>query len=172
MFRGRVEAGRRLVEHEHERLLAQHRPAERELLPLPARDVDTVGEGSTELRVEARRQLVHQGGAAGAIERGDDSTVVLEPGQVPDAHGLAGEQFEGDEVLEGGGESRRLQASASISRRSTPSTSTDPSVGSYMPVSSFTSGVFPAPFSPTTAIVVPAGIMRSISRRTGRSPPR
>ena len=39
----------------------------------------------------------------------------------------------------------------------TPSSSTWPAVGWYMPVSSFTRVVLPAPFSPTRATDAPAG---------------
>ena len=62
---------------------------------------------------------------------------------------------------------RRRQPAMSRSTRSVPSTRTRPDVGRYMPASSFTRVVFPAPFSPTMATVDPAGSNTSMSCNTG-----
>ena len=52
---------------------------------------------------------------------------------------------------------RSRHAAVGIVARSTPSTVMRPAVGRYMPASSLTSVVLPAPFSPTTATTEPAG---------------
>ena len=99
-----VQRRRRLVEHHEQRLLAHHRPAQRELLPLPAGQLRAVRVAGAELGVEpvvetrrARPPTVR------AVQRPEHGVVRLDPGQVPDADVLAGQQLEPAEVLEAGG---------------------------------------------------------------------
>ena len=63
------------------------------------------------------------------------------------------------------------QRSGLMPARSRPSTVIRPVVGRYMPVSSLIRVDLPAPFSPTTATVVPALSVRQISVRAGASWP-
>ena len=63
----------------------------------------------------------------------------------------------------------RCRSAGSSSRRSTPSSSTRPAVGSQNRAASRAIVVLPAPVMPTTAIVCPPGISRSRSVSTGRS---
>ena len=65
---------------------------------------------------------------------------------------------------------RWRQPPRSRSRRSTPSTSIAPLVGSYSRHSSLASVVLPAPFWPTIASDRPAGIVRSSPSRTSGPP--
>ena len=62
---------------------------------------------------------------------------------------------------------RARHCSGSMSARSAPSTRIRPLVGWYSPHSSLTSVDFPAPFSPTSASVWPAGMSRQTPDSTG-----
>ena len=95
-----VEGGGGLVEHQQQRLVAHEAAGERELLPLAKGDLDAAGPCGAELRLEARAQPIHDIVGTGAANGGDDGGLVVEPGHITDAHGVAGPELEAEEVLE------------------------------------------------------------------------
>ena len=95
-----VEGRRRLVEHEHERLVAHEAAGQGELLPLPEGDLDAVVPRRAELGVEPGRQAVDDVVGAGPVDGADHRRHVVEPRLVADADALAGDQLEAEEVLE------------------------------------------------------------------------
>ena len=66
---------------------------------------------------------------------------------------------------------RRRSCSGSQVDSSRPSSTMRPSLGSYRPANSLTNVVFPAPFSPTKAMLSPGAITRSMWRKAQLSLP-
>src|SRR5690606_9012069 len=95
-----VHRGRRLVEHEDVRSRAHERARQRNLLPLPARELAAFGEPLPELRVVAARKLLDEFGGAAFLGRLAPAGFVLEERLVaradvlPDPHLVAGEVLE------------------------------------------------------------------------------
>ena len=102
-----VERGRRLVEHEEQRMVAHEPACERELLPLTERHLDAVVPRDAELRVEPACEPVDDVARARPVDRGLDRGPVVEPVEVAEPDGLAGAELEPEEVLERAGEPRR-----------------------------------------------------------------
>ena len=168
---GSVEAGGRLVEDEQQGVVAHHRAAEGELLPLPAGELLAVGEGAPEAGQEALGHLRDDGAGSGTFEGRANGVVVVETGEVADADNLRREQLGAQEVLERGrsyGRARRRGRARRVERRRRRMR---PDVGSYMRVSSLTKVVLPAPLRPTRATAVPAGRCKDTSVNTSRSVP-
>ena len=83
---------------------------------------------------------------------------------------MAGNELEPKEVLERTGQARAPLISVHSGERGLV-VEIAPDVGSYIFASSFTSVVFPAPFSPTIATTTPAGSRSETSSRTSRDVP-
>src|SRR6185437_15637665 len=92
--------GRRLVQHQDVGLLPHERPGERDLLPLPARELDPLLEPAPELRVEPRAQPGDHRVGAAAPGGPDDAWLVLAVIDAAEAHVLPRGELVLVEVLE------------------------------------------------------------------------
>src|SRR5439155_19752869 len=99
VFGRRIQAGRRLVEDEQQRLFAHHRAAKRDLLPLPERQVHAARELPAELRIQASRQRRLQIRRRGPFQRADERRVNLDLVGLTDAYRFTCHQLQGGEVL-------------------------------------------------------------------------
>ena len=164
-----VERGGRLVEHQHQRVVAHEAAGERELLPLPEPHLDAVVPGRPELGVEPVREPIDHVVGTGPVDRDRHRRTLVDPRLVAQADGRLRVELEAEEVLERAGE--LFAPLCADPARSTPSTRIAPAVGVYIRHSSLTSVVLPAPFSPTIATTAPAGSSRFTSSSTSRSVP-
>ena len=95
-----VERRGRLVEHEDVRLLAHERARQRDLLPLPARQLRPVLEPPPERRIEPARQRRHHLRRPAALDRALDARLVLQVLDAPHPDVLAHLELVLVEVLE------------------------------------------------------------------------
>ena len=93
-----------LVEHQQQRALPHHRPAEGQLLPLPAGELGAVGPALAELRGQPVVETVEHVGGVGSAKCDGDGGGVVVGGQVAEADDVLRVQLEPDEVLETGGD--------------------------------------------------------------------
>src|SRR5206468_7278080 len=94
----RVQGRGRLVEGQQQRLVAHETAGQRQLLPLPEGHLDTARPGRAELGVETGRQLVHDVGRAGPVDRGAHRRYLVDARYVADADRLPGQQLEPAEL--------------------------------------------------------------------------
>ena len=87
-------------------MVAHEAARQRELLPLPERDLDAVGPGRPELRIEPGDQLRDQAVGAGADHGRLHGALVVESRHVADAHAVPRPELEAEEVLEGARQTR------------------------------------------------------------------
>ena len=126
-----VERGGGLVEHEDVRLLAHEGARERDLLPLPARELGAVLEPAAERRLEpARQRRRRPRSAPPALHRALDARLVVEVLDAADADVLADLELVLVEVLEDDADARGGARRDPRRARSLPSSRMRPSVGS------------------------------------------
>ena len=109
-----VERGGRLVEHQHQRLVAHEAARQRQLLPLAERDVDALGPGRPQLRVQPRRSRSTTSSAPARPTAARHRRLVVEARHVADADRLPRAELEAKEVLKGAGQARRATSSADM----------------------------------------------------------
>ncbi len=100
----RVERGGGLVEHAEQRRVAHEPTSERELLPLPDRQLDAVVPGRSQLGLEPVRHALDDVGRAGATDRGEHRGLVVDVFEVADPDGRERRVLEAEEVLERAGQ--------------------------------------------------------------------
>ena len=162
-FATHVELRGRFIQQHHARAQAdrRERPCERNALPLAAGKIGAAaiaaGKHGVERRpgsplppIRARRARSSSGAPAGATLSRSGSSSRMKSWNTA--------------------ATRERHEARSNSRRSTPSISMAPDCGSYKRHNSFASVVLPAPFCPTMASDVPAGMVRSRRSRTGAPP--
>ena len=99
-----VERRCRLVEDQHERVGAHEAAGERELLPLPVRDLDAGVPRRSELRVEPVGEAVDHVVGAGPTDGVGDRRPLVHPRLVAEPDRGHGAELEAEEVLERPGE--------------------------------------------------------------------
>ena len=101
-----VERGGRFVQHQQQRTIAHEAARQGELLPLAETDLHAFRPGRAELGFEAGGETLHHVRRSGAIDRGRHRGLVVQPGNVADAHGVARPKLEAEEILKRAGQPR------------------------------------------------------------------
>src|SRR6185437_15649682 len=104
-----VERGGWLVEHEQQRPIAHQAARQRELLPLPERQLDPARPRRAELSLQPYGDARHDVVSTGPLHGGGDGSPVVETGDVTQADRLASGELEAEEVLEGASQARAPQ---------------------------------------------------------------
>src|ERR1051325_4761692 len=87
-------------------MIAHEAAGHREFLPLAEAHLHTRRPGRAKLRFEARFESRDNIICAGAVDGGNDSGFIIEPGQITNPDGMPSLEVEAEEVLKSAGQAR------------------------------------------------------------------
>src|SRR5581483_3353105 len=87
-----------------QRLVAHEAARERDLLPLAERELDAARPGGPELRVETRRQTIHDVLRAATLDGAMDRRLIVRPRHVAESDAAPRAELEAIEILKRAGE--------------------------------------------------------------------